>query len=108
MFDIGEVEYEVECLVEDMPIRGNCMASGDDVVDEDCAKEIESRLADGNDWAWCCVKVTARWHTFESTEYLGGCSYEDEEDFRKGGYFEDMQDEALHILTNQIVAPWAA
>ena len=90
------ITYTLECLPEDLPIRGNCLASGDNAEDERCALWIESELRKGNDWAWCCAKVTctieAMGETFAGTDYLGACSYMGEEDFRTpGGYFDDMK-----------------
>jgi len=35
---------------------------------------------------------------------LGACSYKDEEDFKKGGYYEDMKKQAYNDLINQIKA----
>ena len=102
MLDPQEVEYELVCEPEHMRIRGNCSAINDE-VDEECATWIENQLEAGNDWAWCSVRVTARWEGFEEHTYLGGCSYTSEEDFRKDGYFEDMKHEALQALVDQVV-----
>ena len=50
-------------------------------------------------WGWCTVKVTAKWNGIEESEYLGGCSYESEEDFIKNsGYYDDMRKEAIARL----------
>ena len=47
--------------------------------------------AEWNVWAWCCVEVRLRILGAEFSEYLGGCSYADEEDFcTPGGYYDDM------------------
>ena len=76
---------------EHLPIRGHCMASGDPVMDEAVANGIERRLIAGDIWAWCCVEVRATTADgWTKSEFLGCCSYKDEEDFRKGGYFDDM------------------
>ena len=60
----------------------------------------------GNAWAWCVVVVVCRWHDFEGTAVLGGCSYESEDAFRRpGGYFEDLQAEALADLNRNVNGP---
>jgi hypothetical protein len=57
---------------------------------------IDDQLIDHcNMWAWCTVKVTATLCGVEGVNYLGDCSYKDEEDFKKNsGYFEHMIHEA--------------
>lgn len=93
------VTFELECLPEDIPVRGNAMASGDDAADREYEDEIIRRLDAGDVWAWCTVKVTARFGAFEGVSYLGCCNYRDEEDFTQpGGYFEDMEAEAFDAL----------
>jgi len=88
---MNEIEYTVSAEPEDAEVRGNAMASGDDDVDRHCEDAIIADFDGGNVWAWCCVKVTACIDGIEGTDYLGCCSYKDEDDFRKGGYFEDMK-----------------
>ena len=95
------IEYTVECLPEDAPVRGNAMASGDDAFDREVEDEIIADL-ESNPWAWCCVKVTARAGGLEGTDYLGCCSYESEEDFRRGGSYEDMKDCATRELLERL------
>jgi hypothetical protein len=94
------IEIEIYTRPEDIEIRGNAIASGDDEADEEYALEIERQLDAGNNWAWCFVEVRAT-HTptgLTASAYLGGCSYKDEADFRAGGYFDDMKDEATAEL----------
>lgn len=97
-----DVEFSIECLEEFAQVVGNAMASGDDAVDKKAEDEILAELDAGNLWAWCCVKVTARWKSFTGTDYLGCCSYDNEEDFKQGGYYEDMKVEALADLQKSI------
>lgn len=101
---IEDVDFSIECLPEEISIRGNCMASGDDAADEACAVEIERQLEDGNPWAWCTVRVIASCGELEVSEYLGACSYASEEDFRASDYFESMRDEAFEQLQKQVAA----
>ncbi len=100
-----EITYRLECLSEDIPFRGNAMASGDDELDREAEQWIEDQLNRGNEWAWCCARVTAtiefQGHTFEGETYLGCCSYESEADFlRCSG--SDMRYEARCALEREL------
>jgi len=94
-----EPEFKLECLPEDIPVRGN-FASGDDAADKALEDEILERLERGDDWAWCCVKVTCaiarNGERFEGEPvFLGGCSYRDEKDFVENSmYYDEMKKEA--------------
>lgn len=102
-FKESEVDYVLEVEMDNFPVRGNAIASGDDAEDKRVEDEILSRLNCGDIWAWGTVKVTALWNGFEGVDYLGGCSYRDEEDFKQpGGYFEDMKRQALADLKSNI------
>ncbi len=87
-----QIEFTLECLAEDTEVRGNAMASGDDHFDREVEDKIIADLEGGNEWAWCCVKVTARAGGAKGTDYLGCCSYAGEEEFRKDAYFADMKE----------------
>ncbi len=69
---------------------------------------IRARLDDGDRWAFCAVVVEAFWKPegmedgFGGEATLGYSSYEDEEDFKQGGYFEQMKKEALEILNKNV------
>ena len=100
-FDESKVTYEIELLEELDGVRGNVMASGDDEFNRQCENEILADLDRGNQWAWCTVKVTAKYdglHHVEGTDYLGACSYHDEKQFKNDVYFEDMKAVALADL----------
>jgi hypothetical protein len=90
---------EIYTQPEEIPVRGNALASGDDAADMECENEILSRLAAGEEWAWCMVtvRVTLPCGRF-AEDYLGCCSYEDERDFRAGGCFEDMVSNCMEAL----------
>jgi hypothetical protein len=76
------------------------------------AKDVEwvkKELEDGNDWAWCRIKLVASWwnrktyKTYEGTDYLSGCSYRSEEDFKQpGGYYDYMKAVAYGELIDNI------
>lgn len=102
-FNLSEVEYSLTVEMDEMQVEGNALASGDDALDEKVENEIIERLNAGDVWAWACVKVTATWNGIEGTDYLGGCSYKDEKDFKQNsGYYESMKDEALEDLKRTI------
>jgi hypothetical protein len=92
---------------EDLPVRGNAMASGDEAVDRAAEQAILAELNSGNVWAWCVVRVQVAWTAPSGREYvsddtLGACSYRDEADFRAGGYFDDMVAAALETLNSDL------
>jgi hypothetical protein len=98
-----EVEYRVFASMEEIAVRGNVLASGDDAADKACEDEIIRRLEQGDVWAWASVNVRAIWRGFQGNDYLGGCSYKNEDDFTQpGGYYDDMKEEALADLKRNV------
>ena len=98
-----DVEIELIAHWEDIPVRGNVMASGDDQFDKKCEDEVLERLENGDVWAWANVEVKCSYKGITSdSEYLGGCTYKDEDDFRKGGYFDDMVETCLDNLNEKL------
>ncbi len=93
---------ELKCLPEDISIEGNVLASGDDEEDRKAEEEVRRQLKDGNEWAWCCAHVRVSFESLQADDYLGGCSYLSEEDFRAGGYYEDMVNSCLDEILSQI------
>lgn len=92
----------VECLPEDLQIKGNASAI-DDETDAQVEREILEQLDSGNEWAWCCIKVTLKWKGFEGTDYLGACSYKSKKDFIEANdYFPDMVSRAFDELVAKI------
>jgi len=104
----SEVTFSIVAEAEYIPVRGNAMASGDDAADYEAECEIQGQLARGNMWAWCCVVVTATWGDWSASDTLGACSYADEADFKKGGYYEDMCDNALAALNADLAKTYEA
>lgn len=98
----------IELVVEqdDEAVQGH-FSSGDDEADTALEDEIIARLDRDDIWAWCVVKVVATLG-IEDTQYrgeshfLGACSYKNERDFKGGGYFDDMKEEALNALAEQL------
>jgi len=101
-FDPTEVTFTLSAVPDDVPLKGNVMASGDDAADREAEDAVRADLEAGNVWAWASVTVTAKWAGFEGTDNLGGCSYKDEADFREGGYYDDMLAESLADLISNI------
>jgi hypothetical protein len=92
------VEFNLELLQDDTPIRGNAMASGDDDVDRRYENKIIAALEDGNDWMWANVRMTASVDIDECWDSLHCCVYENRADFEDDRYYFDMKDEALRLL----------
>lgn len=99
---LARCTFTTECLEEDIPYVGNCSAM-DDETDKANEDWIRDQLDRGNEWAWCCVRVTATFATFKGTDYLGGCSYLSQKDFEQpGDYYDDMKHEAFNRLVKAI------
>lgn len=97
-----KIRYQIEIEQDDIPVRGNAIASGDNSTDKAVEDGIIERLDNGDTWAWCSVCVVAEAGGTEGRAYLAACSYKDEEDFRSGGYYEQMQEEAKEDLMEQL------
>jgi hypothetical protein len=97
-----EVVFSVDILPEDTPLSGNVMASGDAKIDQEAEQEIFQRMANGEQWAWCTVRVRASAEGFVGIDCLGCCSYKDVKDFVvEGGYYPDMKKQAFsNLLAN--------
>ncbi len=95
----ADVEFRLACEEEEESPAGH-FASGDAEQDKENVREIIRGLQRGNQWAWCCAKVTAVWNGFEGSDYLGACNYESEEDFKAGEYYEQMKVDALAHLND--------
>ena len=98
-----DVEFRVNAVDDDLPVRGNAQASGNDEDDREVEDGIIDRLEGGDVWAWALVTVTAHWKEFVGQAVLGGCSYKDEAEFiSSGGYYDQMCEEALKSLNDRI------
>lgn len=86
---------------EDVALEGH-FESGDADQDKELEERLIRRLERGDRWAWCCAAVTVSWGGWKETAYLGCCSYDGEDDFRKGGYYEQMVEEALEDLNKTL------
>jgi len=97
-----EVEILLTIEEEDTGPAG-CFSCGDDKQDEELVNEIQFKLARGNLWAWCQVRIEVTWGGFNECQYLGCCSYENEEDFKQhSGYYDQLVDEVIDNLNQNI------
>ena len=102
-----ETTYNVRIIAtqDDTRVRGNALASGDEEEDRRYEDMILERLNAGDVWAWAQVEVQASLPDGRTgSAYLGGCSYDDENNFKEGGYYEDLIAEAL-INAERLEAP---
>lgn len=95
------IEIEILCEEEYESPEG-CFASDEPELDSMIVKGIKDRLNSGDLWAWFCAHVRVTYNGFVGDDYLGACSYENEADFRNGGYFDDMVDMCIDQINAQI------
>lgn len=96
----NEATYSILVRVEDDGPEGH-FASGDDDEDNETCRKIRED-AQSNEWAWCVVEVRAEWNDLTGSDFLGGCSYASEKDFRENGSFADMKSQALADLVAKV------
>lgn len=108
---IDGVTYTLEATQDDVPVRGNASAMGDDELDQEIEDGIIARLDDGDVWAWASVRVTAHVDIaltdeqevlFQGEQYIGGCNYTNAEDFMANGPYDDLKSEALDDLKRSL------
>ena len=103
-----EVSYELTVEHEEgQPDWDRPTDNADAEAHDEMMDEIARRREMDDAWAWGQVTVTATWSVgekvFEGHDYLGGCSYQDEDDFKRpGGYYEDMKGRAYEDLIKQL------
>jgi hypothetical protein len=95
-----QIKFTFEALPEETPIRGNASCI-DPETDRETEEMIESQLEEGNEWAWCTVKCTARLGDFVGVAYLGCCSFKSLSDFIDF-YGKSVQDEAVEDLKEKL------
>ena len=98
----NDVTVRLDAIPDDIPVQGNACDTGDTQFDHQVVHEILMRLHQDDVWAWATVAVSVSWNGQEATEYLGCCSYDDEEAFQQCGYFADMIDAALNQLNQDL------
>lgn len=96
---------KLEPEYEDIRVRGNAIASGDDEEDRRVENEILARLDRGDIWAWCVAGVFVSHPSKPDVTgfaSLGCCNYESAEDFKRSGYYDDLAREALADWIEQV------
>lgn len=87
---------KIETLPEDVRIE--------DSFDDQQSIDFVRQLASETEWGWCCIKVTVYYNDLTETEYLGGCSYHNEANFRACPYFADMVSECCNRLADSVAS----
>lgn len=92
--DTPGIKITVTCEPDDIAVRGNASASGDDAHDKQVEDDIIRRKR-SNVWAWCCVRVEVNYLGLSAYNTVGCCSYKSREDFIENAEYEDMVDVCL-------------
>ena len=87
---------QIEVLPEDMRIE--------DSFDDQQSIDFARQLANESQWGWCCIKVTVHYRDLTETEYLGGCSYINEREFRACPYYADMVSQCCNRLADSVAS----
>ncbi len=103
------VQFEIEVVADDTPVRGNALASGDDAEDKRVEDEIIERLNQGDIAAWCGVVVKAvcviKGERFEGQASIWACSYASEEEAISSTIeLYDLKGEARADLLNAMIS----
>lgn len=99
-----EMTYTLEAEHDYYDEIEGSFASDDDDLDRKEVARIKRRYAAGDRWAWCSTRVTVECGSFTGeSDWLGGCSYASEKDFKKSDCYKDMQREARENLLNQLM-----
>jgi hypothetical protein len=99
--EIEDIEFFVECH-EEWEHPQNCFAL-DDETQHEVVNRILTDLDNGNEWAWCSVRVVGTYKGIEEDDFLGGCSYESEKDFIvNSGYYDDMRNEVYQRIIERL------
>jgi hypothetical protein len=104
-----EITYSLKVEPEDLPVRGN-VSMIDEATDRENEKKVLDRLERDDIWAWFSAIVIAETEVNGvkyrgESSWIGCCCYENEKDFREGGYYSDLEDEARIDLLKQIKTP---
>ncbi|KKN21621.1 hypothetical protein LCGC14_0923630 [marine sediment metagenome] len=96
-----QMQIEIILHEEHMQIEGNAVDSGDADFDTVLNNAIAERLNNGELWIWCTVEVKVTIDGFTANDYLGCCSYDNEQEFKAGGYYDDMVETCKEDIQNQ-------
>ena len=99
---VNDVNWSIFAQTDDLPVRGNAIASGSATFDREVEDKILGRMEEGDVWAWAMVMVQGEFNGLTASAYLGGCNYPNEDSFKTGGYYGDMQAEILDYLNAKV------
>jgi hypothetical protein len=99
-----DVQWSIHVERDGVEVGGNVRAADDDGAGRGAGRRILRRLGRDDYWAWCVVQVTGRYGPFEYSDFLGGCSYRDRDEFVISGAYDDMRAEVLAHIQAQIDA----
>ena len=94
----SDLAWEIRLHPEDRTLKGNLCDSGNPTLDARVEAGVQKRLDAGDQWAWCQVELVGTFAGMEVTEWLCEVSCLDEADFKRGGYYEDMQESVLQAM----------
>jgi hypothetical protein len=99
-----KVKPVIELIVkyDHAPIRGNAIDSGDEEYDREVEDQLIDEVNSGNVWAWFSAEIKASYNGVSCSDYLGCCSYEDEQDFRASDCYQDMVAQATDELREKL------
>lgn len=98
-----------DCTIEVIAETEQCTPvgqfdSGDPELDRETEQTIFDAINSGDVWGWCTVEVKLTYKHITASDYLGCCSYKNEQDFiTDSGYYEDMVQTCLAELNQQLV-----
>jgi len=96
----GDVQYKLSARIDDANVYKNVTHTETRVHDAFTISGILARLGAEDIWAWAFVEITCRVPNYASvgTACLGCCTFENEEDFRRGESFDDLRRTARKAL----------
>lgn len=97
-----EVAFSFSVEPDDIPVKGNALASGDDAADKEAEDAILDRLDRGDELAWCIIVVEAKWQGYRGIASLGGNTLADSAEVESTIKEHDMYTEALDNLNTAL------
>jgi hypothetical protein len=88
---------EIELIWEE-----ETMSPDEQFEDEETLEWVREQIESGNEWAWFCAHVRVTYCAIVGDDYLGGCSYKSEDDFRSDGYFDSMVDDCIARINREL------
>lgn len=100
---ISGVTYTLTVDQEDIEIKGNVLASGNEDDDRKAEEWTYHELERGNIFAWCWARVVAKADGFEGSDSLGCISCRGREEFERL-FLPDLKTNALDDLRRVLKA----